>query len=58
MSDGQRAVIGRPGPGEDGRKAILDAAAKAFASRGYLATSIDAIATTTVGRPRSSWTSS
>lgn len=44
MSDGQRAVIGRPGPGEDGRKAILDAAAKAFASRGYLATSIDAIA--------------
>jgi AcrR family transcriptional regulator len=39
-----RLVIGRPGPAEDGRKAILDAAAKAFASRGYLATSIDAIA--------------
>lgn len=39
-----RTVIGRPGPAEDGRQAILAAAAKAFASRGYLATSIDAIA--------------
>ena len=39
-----RPVIGRPGPAEDGRKAILDAAAAAFARRGYLATSIDAIA--------------
>lgn len=43
-SDISRPVIGRPGPAEDGRKAILDAAATAFASRGYLATSIDAIA--------------
>ncbi len=34
--------VGRPG--QDGRKAILDAAAAAFARRGYLATSIDAIA--------------
>lgn len=34
----------RPGPGEDGRKAILAAAAQVFAARGYLATSIDAIA--------------
>lgn len=39
-----RPVIGRPGPAEDGRKAILNAAAAAFARRGYLATSIDAIA--------------
>jgi AcrR family transcriptional regulator len=39
-----RSVIGRPGPAEDGRKAILEAAATAFARRGYLATSIDAIA--------------
>jgi AcrR family transcriptional regulator len=46
LSDPQqpRPVIGRPGPAEDGRKAILDAAAAAFARRGYLATSIDAIA--------------
>ena len=36
--------IGRPGPAEDGRMAILEAAGRAFASRGYLATSIDAIA--------------
>lgn len=36
--------LGRPGPAEDGRKAILDAAAQVFATRGYLATSIDAIA--------------
>jgi AcrR family transcriptional regulator len=40
----ERPVIGRPGPAEDGRKAILDAAAAAFVRRGYLATSIDAIA--------------
>ena len=43
-SDTPRPVIGRPGPAEDGRKAILEAAATAFARRGYLATSIDAIA--------------
>ena len=40
----KRLALGRPGPGEEGRKAILDAAATAFARRGYLATSIDAIA--------------
>jgi AcrR family transcriptional regulator len=34
----------RPGPAEDGRARILDAAAKVFADRGYLATTIDAIA--------------
>lgn len=39
-----RRAIGRPGPAEDGRRAVLDAAATAFAKRGYLATSIDAIA--------------
>ncbi|MFG1948521.1 TetR family transcriptional regulator [Nonomuraea sp. NPDC048826] len=39
-----RPALGRPGPGEDGRKAILDAAARAFARNGYFATSIDAIA--------------
>ncbi len=39
-----RRVLGRPGPAEDGRKAILEAAGRAFASRGYVATSIDAIA--------------
>ena len=39
-----RLALGRPGPREDGRKAILDAAATAFARRGYLATTIDAIA--------------
>ncbi|GAA4527392.1 MULTISPECIES: TetR/AcrR family transcriptional regulator [Nonomuraea] len=39
-----RPALGRPGPGEDGRKAILDAAARAFARKGYFATSIDAIA--------------
>ncbi|MFC7496989.1 MULTISPECIES: TetR/AcrR family transcriptional regulator [unclassified Nocardioides] len=39
-----RRTIGRPGPAEDGRLAILEAAGRAFASRGYLATSIDAIA--------------
>ena len=43
-TESNRHVIGRPGPAEDGRKAILDAAATAFAKRGYLATSIDAIA--------------
>lgn len=43
-SDSIRVVLGRPGPREDGRKAILEAAATAFARRGYLATSIDAIA--------------
>lgn len=40
----ERRVFGRPGPAEAGRKAILDAAATAFARKGYLATSIDAIA--------------
>lgn len=40
----ERRVFGRPGPAEEGRKAILDAAATAFARKGYLATSIDAIA--------------
>lgn len=39
-----RRTIGRPGPAEDGRMAILEAAGRAFATRGYLATSIDAIA--------------
>jgi AcrR family transcriptional regulator len=43
-SEVTRLALGRPGPGEDGRKAILDAAATAFARRGYLATTIDAIA--------------
>ena len=42
--DTARVALGRPGPGEIGRKAILDAAASAFARRGYLATTIDAIA--------------
>lgn len=41
---GDRRVFGRPGPAEAGRKAILDAAAALFAKKGYLATSIDAIA--------------
>lgn len=44
MGSAARPVIGRPGPAEDGRRAVLDAAATAFARRGYLATSIDAIA--------------
>lgn len=43
-SETARAVLGRPGPREAGRKAILDAAAAAFVRRGYVATSIDAIA--------------
>lgn len=43
-SNNGRVALGRPGPGEIGRKAILDAAATAFARRGYLATTIDAIA--------------
>lgn len=43
-TDINRPALGRPGPAEGGRKAILDAAATAFARRGYLATSIDAIA--------------
>jgi AcrR family transcriptional regulator len=43
-SETNRRALGRPGPGDDGRKAILAAAATAFARRGYLATSIDAIA--------------
>lgn len=42
QSDGHH--LWRPGPGEDGRRAILAAAARVFAARGYLATSIDAIA--------------
>lgn len=37
-------ALGRPGPGEEGRKAILNAAARAFTRKGYFATSIDAIA--------------
>lgn len=45
MAHGDRlAGFARPGPSEDGRKAILDAAARLFARKGYLATSIDAIA--------------
>lgn len=43
-NDANRVALGRPGPGQIGRKAILDAAATAFAHRGYLATTIDAIA--------------
>lgn len=43
-SEVNRRPLRRPGPAEGGRKAILDAAASAFAKRGYLATSIDAIA--------------
>jgi len=39
-----RPMLGRPGPNEDGRHEILAAAASVFARRGYLATSIDAIA--------------
>ena len=39
-----RPAVGRPGPGQAGRRAILEAAARAFARRGYLATTIDAIA--------------
>jgi AcrR family transcriptional regulator len=39
-----RPQLGRPGPGEMGRRRILDAAARVFAQRGYLATTIDAIA--------------
>jgi AcrR family transcriptional regulator len=44
LTPSDRRAIGRPGPAEGGRKAILVAAGRAFASRGYLATSIDAIA--------------
>jgi AcrR family transcriptional regulator len=39
-----RRVLGRPGPAEHGRRAILEAAGSVFASHGYLATTIDAIA--------------
>ena len=39
-----RPMLGRPGPGEGGRHAVLAAAATVFARRGYLGTSIDAIA--------------
>ena len=39
-----RPRLGRPGPAEVGRRRILDAAALVFAQRGYLATTIDAIA--------------
>jgi AcrR family transcriptional regulator len=44
MTTQQVRRFGRPGPAEEGRKAILEAAATAFAKKGYLATSIDAIA--------------
>lgn len=40
----KRRALARPGPAEDGRRQILDAAAKVFAEKGYLATTIDAIA--------------
>lgn len=39
-----KGSLGRPGPAEDGRRAVLDAAAVAFARSGYLGTSIDRIA--------------
>jgi AcrR family transcriptional regulator len=35
---------GRPGPGDEGRAAVLDAAAKTFARRGYSGSSMDDIA--------------
>jgi AcrR family transcriptional regulator len=44
MTTQEARRFGRPGPAEEGRKAILEAAATAFAKKGYLATSIDAIA--------------
>lgn len=45
MASGEgRPQLGRPGPAEVGRRRILDAAALVFAQRGYLATTIDAIA--------------
>lgn len=45
MSGGEgRSQLGRPGPAEVGRRRILEAAARIFAQRGYLATTIDAIA--------------
>lgn len=39
-----RSGLGRPGPAEDGRQPILDAAAKVFAERGYISTTLDSIA--------------
>ena len=39
-----RPRLGRPGPAEVGRRRILDGAAIVFAQKGYLATTIDAIA--------------
>ncbi len=39
-----RTALGRPGPAEDGRQLILDAAARVFAQRGYTSTTLDSIA--------------
>ena len=44
MSEATATSHGRPGPGDQGRSAVLDAAAKTFARRGYAGSSMDDIA--------------